>query len=408
MKAILLVWRLITSRYALILMSAFSCVAQSTNCTSPPNGLISWWLAEDNGADLMGLNNGTLANGASFAPGLVGTAFAFNGANQFVQVPDSPSLNPTNGLSIEAWVNVSRYSANDGVTVVGKDNPYGNRQYLLALKHDPGAWHFYALVHVPAGIIYFGGATAIGTNTWYHVAMTYDNSTLSLYVNGQLDGSMPVAGPITVSSQALVIGGVPSGPWNFLGYLDELSLYDRALSLEEIAGIYGAGSAGKCPAAGPPVIVFHPQSQVGYWGGSVSFVVHANGAPPLSYLWYKDGFPITWATNSSLVLTNLGLDAGGSYSVLVTNALGTATSSNALLTVNPAGVSLGLYPGLTVEGTPGNHYGIQYATNVGPYATWNTLTQFTLMQPIQLWIDTANNTTDGNNPRRFYRVVAIP
>ena len=93
---------------------------------------------------------------------------------------------------------------------------------------------------------------------------------------------------------------------------------------------------------------------------------------------------------------------------MVTNAYGSATSSNALLTVNPAGVSLGIYPGLTVQGTPGKTFGIQYTTNVAPNSTWLTLTQFTLIQPIQMWFDSENNIAVGSNPRRFYRVVAVP
>ena len=93
---------------------------------------------------------------------------------------------------------------------------------------------------------------------------------------------------------------------------------------------------------------------------------------------------------------------------MVSNASGSITSSNALLEVNPAGVSLGIYPGLTVQGTPGKTFGIQYATNVGPNATWMTMTQLTLVQPIQMWFDAENNIAVGSNPRRFYRVVAIP
>ena len=108
------------------------------------------------------------------------------------------------------------------------------------------------------------------------------------------------------------------------------------------------------------------------------------------------------------MLTNLSLDEGGNYYVVVTNPYGSATSSNALLTANPAGVSLGTYPGLTVQGTPGKTFGIQYATNVAPNSTWLTLTQFTLLQPIQMWFDAENNISVGSNPRRFYRVVAVP
>jgi hypothetical protein len=92
---------------------------------------------------------------------------------------------------------------------------------------------------------YFNGSTAVRTNTWYHVAMTYDGAFLKLYVNGKLDGSAAACGPVLTSDQPLVIGGESPGPWNFNGLIDEVSLYDRALSDTEVLSIYGAGSAGK-------------------------------------------------------------------------------------------------------------------------------------------------------------------
>lgn len=195
---------------------------------------------------------------------------------------------------------------------------------------------------------------------------------------------------------------------NASSWIDEISLYSRALTQAEIQSIYAAGSAGKCTGPAPPFILSQPQAQVGYWGRSVSFSVKASGTAPLTYQWYKDGFAIPWATNSSLVFPTVSITDGGSYySVIVSNDLGSVTSSNAFLSVNPAGVSLGLYAGLTIEGAVGNTYGIQYATNASPTAIWISLDQITLAQTVQVWMDTNANVAAGS-PRRFYRVVAIP
>jgi hypothetical protein len=235
---------------------------------------------------------------------------------------------------------------------------------------------------------------------------------MRIYVNGQIvaqtNTSIRATCPLTGANHALCIGNASgTAGFPFDGWIDEVSLYSRALSQAEIQAIYNAGSAGKCVSSRPN-ITLQPQGQVGFLGGSVTFSVRATGSAPLSYLWFKDSFPITWATDTNLVLTNLSLADGGTYSVVVSNNLGSVTSSNAFLTVNPAGVSLGIYPGLTVQGTTGRVFGIQYATNVAPNSTWLTLTQFTLVQPSQMWFDADNNISSGNNPRRFYRVVAIP
>jgi hypothetical protein len=157
-----------------------------------------------------------------------------------------------------------------------------------------------------------------------------------------------------------------------------------------------------------PQITAQPMGDIGYWGRSVVLSVRATGFPPVTYLWYKDGFPITWATNAVLVLIDLQLTDGGTYSVVVSNALGSLPSVSALLIVNPAGVSLGLYPGLTIDGAVGKMYGIQFTTDVSVTNSWTSLTNLTLEQPTQLWFDTSADVHSGKQPRRFYRVVPIP
>jgi len=119
--------------------------------------------------------------------------------------------------------------------------------------------------------------------------------------------------------------------------MDELSLYNRALSSNEIAAIYNAGSAGKCPPSppAPPTIETQPTNQTVLVGGTVNFKVVAGGTLPLDYQWTFDGTNLFAATNTLLTLTNLQFWQVGTYAVLVTNLYGATMSSNALLVVNP-------------------------------------------------------------------------
>lgn len=157
-----------------------------------------------------------------------------------------------------------------------------------------------------------------------------------------------------------------------------------------------------------PVITTQPKGLSGYWGKSATFQVKVRGSLPLSYQWFKDGIPIDWATNASLSLTNLELTDGGDYTVEVSNSVDSVVSVPAVLVVNPAGISLGLYPGVTIDGVVGKRYGIQYTTNISQTTSWTTATNFTLVQPIQLWVDTSAEAKSVNYPKRFYRVVAVP
>jgi hypothetical protein len=216
------------------------------------------------------MNNGVLLNGTSFATGEVGQAFSFDGINQLVDVPDAPTLNPPTELTLETWVYVSNFSANDSVAIAGKDDPYGPRQFMLGMSNLGGHWSFRAHVGVPAGYQYFNGNSVLQTGVWYHAAMTYDGAFLRLYVNGLLDGSLAATGPITITTHPLLIGGHAEGPWSFNGLVDEVSLYDRALSAAEILSIYNAGGAGKCLAPPSPPCLPAPTNLVSWWRGEGS------------------------------------------------------------------------------------------------------------------------------------------
>ena len=91
------------------------------------------------------------------------------------------------------------------------------------------------------------------------------------------------------------------------------------------------------PSGQPPTITTHPQSQTVSAGANVTFTVVANGTPPLSYQWRFNRVPIAGATGPTLVLNSVQTGDAGSYTVMVSNAHGSATSQPAILTVNAAG-----------------------------------------------------------------------
>ncbi|HTL56951.1 MAG TPA: LamG-like jellyroll fold domain-containing protein [Candidatus Limnocylindrales bacterium] len=317
-------------------------------CTPAPHGLVGWWRAEGNALDEIGGNTGSIVNGTGFSQGEVGGAFDFDGIDQLIRIPDAPALNPPAALTLEAWVFIRVFS-HESVAIIGKDDPYSPlRQYLIGMGNKTGHWAFRAHVGTPGNYSNFDGHTALTNYTWYHVAMTYDGSALKLFVNGNLDGSLPVTGPITVSDMPLLIGGHAEGPWNFNGVVDEVSLYNRALSSSEIQSIYDSDSAGKCVTPIAPVIYLQPRDQAVAVGQNAVFTVGASGTQPLSYQWSLNGAPLPNSSNASLVITNVQLSDAGVYSVVVSNSLGFTMSSNALLTVKlpPALLNIGNTAGL--------------------------------------------------------------
>jgi hypothetical protein len=93
------------------------------------------------------------------------------------------------------------------------------------------------------------------------------------------------------------------------------------------------------------------------------------------------------------------------YSVVVTSPFGSVTNGAAQVIVEPAGVSLGFSPTLTISGVVGYSYIIQSAPNLTDTNAWLTVTNLTLTQPVQLWVDTNIDASSPFNPTHFYRVL---
>jgi hypothetical protein len=216
-------------------------------CLPSPAGQVAIWRGEGNALDGVSTNHGVLQNGAGFAPGFVGQAFQFDGANDLVQVTDAPELNPTN-ITLEAWVNPTQIKA--GSRIISKDiddqsceSPYV--VYSLDLRADrSNRLAFFFTTVGTTNLHEVIGTSVIPTNAFTHVAATFDGVVAKVFVNGAEEASLSVAGNLIASTAPLVIGAPGAacrtafaGLAEFNGRIDEISLYDRALTAGEIATI---------------------------------------------------------------------------------------------------------------------------------------------------------------------------
>ena len=176
-------------------------------------------------------NNGTIAGATRSSTAKFGKALDFDGVNDWVTVADSASLDLTTAGTLEAWVR-SDNPAKAWQTVAMKEDPaHGSLAYgLYATSSVPfsNAWWVEDSVWAP-------DASRLAAATWTHLASTVQGSTQRLYVNGALVDTRAVTGAAPVSSGPLRVGGngVWSGEW-FDGQIDEVRVYDRALSAAEI------------------------------------------------------------------------------------------------------------------------------------------------------------------------------
>jgi hypothetical protein len=312
-----------------------------TSCVGLPSGIISWWKGEGSGSDTAGSNFGTLLNGVVFTNGMWGQAFYFPGSNQCVQIPYSATLAASN-YSIEAWVQPLTQIEPDAQKVLFAQN--NGQCQLLARAGISGVQVALQFAVDPSNSVSVLSTSELPIGQFSHVGGTWDGTTLRLYLNGALDAqSTPVATPFD-SGCAFYIGGIfntsggscsnVSGFFN--GLIDEISYYRRALSDAEINSIFQAGGVGKCYLVHSPSFTLQPASKTVYAGSSVTFSAIATGDSPIGYQWRFNGSDLSGRTTSSLTLTNVQPSQSGNYSVVANNAAGTASSSNALLTILPA------------------------------------------------------------------------
>lgn len=196
----------------------------------PPAGLQGHWTFDEasgaKAADSSGKGSHGAVTGGTWKPGARSGALEFDG-NDYVTVEDAPGLNPTDAITIAVWFRTDRWAAANRILEKGVD---ANFQYVL---------EFASREHLRFGLrgikdIFIQVPSA---GEWHHFAGTYDGSVMRFYGDGILAGEGVAQGKIFTSKEKLYIGtklpGSPACDF-FTGYLDDLRIYDRAISEDEV------------------------------------------------------------------------------------------------------------------------------------------------------------------------------
>ena len=322
------------------------------NSVPPPNALLAGYAFEEgagtSAADASGHDlAATLLGGAGWGVGKNGSALSLNGSSfQYADLGDPASLRLTGSMTISAWIHSTAFPGDDAAVVSRR----GSVGFQLDTTTDrgPRAIGFKLTNSAGADMMRYG-ATAMQLGAWYHIAGVYNASTatMDVYLNGQLDNG-PLVGTITNaqqnSPQDVNIGTRPAGGYGFIGRIDDVRIYDRALTAAEIQGDMTTALGGAPPTdpTPPTVSITAPAA-----GAQVSDIVTvtadaSDNVGVNGVQFYIDGtatgaedttapYGLDWdtrsATNGSHTLTARARDAAGNTALSSSVAVNVANTN---------------------------------------------------------------------------------
>jgi Concanavalin A-like lectin/glucanases superfamily/Bacterial Ig-like domain len=237
------------------LASDYTWTFSTATSTPPPSGGLvgAWGFNEGSGtaaADASGNgNNGSITGATWTTSGRYGAALTFNGTSNTVAVNDSATLDLTNGMTLEAWVYPTTTSG--WRTVLMKESTGG---LAWTLYGNDNASHPSLTVNTGGADQALAGVQPLPANTWTFLTGTYDGATMRLYVNGTQVSSRAMTGNLSVTAGALRIGGNAVWGEYFAGRIDDVRIYNRALTAAEIQTDMSTpvSGGGTTPPPAPP------------------------------------------------------------------------------------------------------------------------------------------------------------
>ena len=210
-----------------VVIAVVGCALSSPFALAAPAGLVASYPFNGNADDGSGNGNHGAVVGATPTAdrfGVANSAYSFDGVNDYIRIPDSAGLNITGDFTVSAWIRT---------TAVGKIvfsnmlevSPHDG--YSFRLNND-------GTMYVISGDVALLDNVPVNTGTWRHVAVTLTGTTGRIYVDGHLDQAGPLGVPTSFDGDQ-TIGASYSPYYLFDGAIDDVQVYNRALSAPEIA-----------------------------------------------------------------------------------------------------------------------------------------------------------------------------
>jgi len=207
----------------------------------PHLGLVGWWRFDEGAGtiaeDSSGYGNDGTIYGATWVDGKYGKALSFDGTDDYVDCGNAASLSPTNEETVIMWVKPSAGYGELYPRLIAHDDYVRLYVYI-----DSATGRLHIHFYTSGGIAGVTSSLSLGIDTWTHVAFLYDGDYMKLYLNGVLYAtSAKVSGTINSAGTNLAIGNNLGKTRSFKGVIDEVRVYNRALSAAEIQEVFEKG-----------------------------------------------------------------------------------------------------------------------------------------------------------------------
>lgn len=213
-------------------------VSQNSRMT---NGLVGLW--SFNGPDVSGTtaydrsgqgNNGTLTGGPTPIIGKVGQALSFDGSDDRVAAGTDSSLNLTGSFTISTWIYPEGFGGGSLGRIVDKGGV--TEGYYISLDDSSNN-----VKYASQSGAFWSSANSVTLNTWQLVSVVFDGTNVIIYVNGVSKGTDTIGAPTSSPSNIFTIGNRSTSDRAFDGFIDEVRIYNRALTTAEITDLYNQG-----------------------------------------------------------------------------------------------------------------------------------------------------------------------
>jgi len=239
----------ITINFFSVLLTILAFSVNAAYSLDATNLVAAWGFDTDGDAsDISGNgHDGTADGDVNWAAGKFGSAVELDGTGAIVIEHDEALSLET--FTLVAWVNLPS-APTDWWTIVAKDG-WPNRNYGIWLASGSGLVHHSFTSGATPDNNAVNAVTAVLSGDWYHVAATYDLEVSKVYIDGSLDSEAPFTATPNVTDVPVIMGRTPTDTYKYFGLIDEVAIFNAALSEDDINTIMTKGLQNSVAAVSP-------------------------------------------------------------------------------------------------------------------------------------------------------------